>query len=186
MEQIIYIVGGAALTWAFYFVQRRVEQRGTVDAIERTQKLLALKQGLESAHTDLDDLRRFEHRLIDTAETAVRIADSYFSKAEEVARHGDDAASQADMNLQAVDQFQREDARLASVVGRLRGHLDGANLDAFEDAHRAWLAFRHHYARFISQSYGRGSIRPLIQAVTLESITAAWIAELRTQLADAD
>ncbi|MDQ3206253.1 MAG: lysozyme inhibitor LprI family protein [Pseudomonadota bacterium] len=186
MEQIIYLVSGAALTWAFYFIQRRVERRGTVDAIERTQKLLALKQGLESAHTDLDDLRRFEHRLIDTAETAVRIADTYFTKAEEVARHGEDAASQTDMNTQAIDQFQREDARLAAVVARLRSHLDGSNLDAFEEAHRAWLGFRQHYARFISQSYGDGSIRPLIHAVTLESVTLAWIAELRTQLADID
>lgn len=186
MEQIIYLVTGAALTWAFYFVQRRVERRSTVDAIERTQKLLALKQGLENAHMDLDDLRRFEHRLIDKAETAARIADNYFTKAEEVARHGDDAASQTDMNMQAIQQFRQEDARLDSVVARLRGHLDGANRDAFEDAHRAWLGFRQHYARFISQSYGNGSIRPLIHAVTLESITIAWIAELQTQLADAD
>ena len=51
---------------------------------------------------------------------------------------------------------------------------------------RNWLgsAFRERYARFIAQSYSSGVIRPLIHAVTLESITAAWIAELETQLGD--
>ena len=54
----------------------------------------------------------------------------------------------------------------------------------FDEAHRAWLRFRECYARFISQSYSTGSIRPLIHAVTLESITAAWTTELETQLGD--
>ena len=56
------------------------------------------------------------------------------------------------------------------------------DLAAFEQVHVAWLAFRERYARFIAQSYSGGSIQPLIHAVTLESITAAWIAELETQL----
>jgi hypothetical protein len=46
----------------------------------------------------------------------------------------------------------------------------------------AWLTFRERYARFIAQSYSAGAIQPLIHAVTLESVTAAWIAELETQL----
>ena len=46
MEQAFLVVLGAALTWAFYFVQRRVEKRRTTEAIERSEKLLALKQGL--------------------------------------------------------------------------------------------------------------------------------------------
>src|SRR5690606_16113842 len=45
MEQFAYLFAGAVLTWAFYFVQRRVEKRPTVEAIDRNQKLLALKQG---------------------------------------------------------------------------------------------------------------------------------------------
>ena len=58
MEQLAYLLAGAALTWAFYFIQRRIERRGTTEAIDRHQKLLALKQGLASAHTSLDELRR--------------------------------------------------------------------------------------------------------------------------------
>ena len=79
MEKFIYLVLGAVLTWAFYFVQRRVERRGAFETIERNQKLLDLKQGLDQSNTNLDDLRRFEQRLIGSAETAARIADSYCS-----------------------------------------------------------------------------------------------------------
>ena len=142
MEKIIYLLVGAALTWVFYFVHRRVERRGAVEAIERNQKLLDLKQGLDSANTNLDDLRRFEQRLIGKAETAARIADNYFTKAEEVARQSDDAAvTQADMNQQAAGEFQRADARLATVVAHLRRQLDGESLAVFDEAHRSWLAF---------------------------------------------
>ena len=54
MEQALYLVLGAALTWAFYFVQRRVERRPDVEAIDRHEKLLALKQGMERADVSLD------------------------------------------------------------------------------------------------------------------------------------
>ncbi|MFC3550477.1 lysozyme inhibitor LprI family protein [Lysobacter cavernae] len=185
MEKFIYLFVGAALTWAFYFVQRRVERRRTVETIERNQKLLNLKQGLDSANTNLDDLRRFEQRLIGKAETAARIADNYFSKAEEVARKSDDeAVSQADMNQQAIDEFRSADARLGTVVAHLRRQLDGETQATFDEAHRSWLDFRERYARFVSQSYSGGSIRPLIHAVTLESATELWINELETQLGD--
>lgn len=184
MEKVIYLVLGAALTWVFYFVQRRVERRGAFETIERNQKLLNLKQGLDQSNTNLDDLRRFEQRLIGSAETAARIADSYFSQAEEVARQGDDALSQRDMNEQALDGFRRADARLKTVVAHLRGQLDTETLAVFEDAHRCWLQFRDRYASFISQSYSGGSIRPLIHAVTLQSVTELWTSELETQLGD--
>ena len=51
-------------------------------------------------------------------------------------------------------------------------------------AHRAWLAFREAHARFVSQSYSSGPIRPLIYVVTMESLTVAWINELETQLGE--
>lgn len=185
MEQAIYLLLGAGLTWTFYFVQRRVERRSTSEAIERSAKLLALKQGLEGANTSLDELRRFESSLIGKAETAVRIADSYVTQAEDVARqYGLPAARQNDMNAQAIAAFEAVDARLARLAAHLRRQLDGEELGAFESAHQAWLAFRARYARFIAQSYSGGSIRPLIHAVTLESVTAAWITELETQLGD--
>ena len=185
MDKAIYLLLGAALTWAFYFLQRRVERRQTVEVIDRNQKLLALKQELESANTSLDDLRRFESRLIGKAETAVRIADGYVAQAEEVARQVEvESLSHDDMNHQAIVEFQRVDARLDGLVAHLRRQLDGDSLATFEAAHLAWLGFRERYARFIAQSYSAGAIRPLIHAVTLESITAAWIAELETQLGD--
>lgn len=185
MDKAIYLLLGAALTWAFYFLQRRVERRQTVEVIERNQKLLALKQGLEGANTSLDELRRFESRLIGKAETAVRIADGYVAQAEEVARQVEvESLSHDDMNHQAIVEFQRVDARLDGLVAHLRRQLDGDSLATFEAAHLAWLGFRECYARFIAQSYSAGAIRPLIHAVTLESITAAWIAELETQLGD--
>ena len=183
MEKIVYLLIGAAITWGLYFIQRRLERRKTTELIERNQKLLNLKQGLEQASTSLDELRQFEHRLIGKAEAAVRIAGRYVSQAGEVARRGDLVASD-DMGAQAIADFQRVDARLDATVAHLHTQLDGDNLAAFEQVHLAWLGFRERYARFIAQSYSGGAIQPLIHAVTLESITAAWIAELETQLGD--
>jgi len=185
MEKIIYLLIGAAFTWGLYFIQRKVERRKTAETIERSQKLLALKLGLEDTNTSLDELRQFEGRLIGKAEAAVKIAGRYVTQAGEVARHsGDDTLSQDDISQQAIAEFQNIDARLDGLVGHLRKQLDGDNLDTFDAAHLAWLGFRERYARFIAQSYSGGSIQPLIHAVTLESITAAWIAELETQLGD--
>lgn len=185
MEQLIFTVIGALLTWAFYFIQRIAERRGTVDAIERGKQLLALKQELDGAHTSVEELQRFENRLIGKAEHAARVADSYVGKAEAIARdQGDDAVSQNDMNRQAVAELGREQARLEALVAHLRDQLDGDGRAAFERAHEAWQTFRERHARFVAQSYSSGSVRPLIYAVTMESITVAWINELETQLGE--
>ena len=184
MEKIAYLLIGAVVTWGLYFIQRRLERRKTTELIERNQKLLNLKQGLEQASTNLDELRQFESRLIGKAEAAVKIAGRYVSQAGEVARHGDAITAHDEISQQAVASFQQVDARLDDAVVHLRRQLDGDNLAAFEHVHLAWLSFRERYARFIAQSYSGGAIQPLIHAVTLESITAAWIAELETQLGD--
>jgi hypothetical protein len=187
MEQALYLLLGAALTWAFYFVQRRIERRDTVDTIERNQKLLTLKEGLEGAGTSLDELRRFERRLIGKAEAAVRIADRYVSQAEQVARESDEPVlDEVAMNRRAIASFQQVDDHLDRLVTRLRAALDDTSLAAFDAVHLGWLGYRERYARFIAEAYSGGAIQPLIHAVTLESITAAWITELETQLGDGD
>jgi len=185
MEKAAYLMLGALLSWAWYFVRRRIERQGTSEVIDRNTRLLALKGALESSHTDLDELRQFEARLIGKAQTAVRIADHYVTQAETVARQSnDDTLSQDAMGQQALAGFRDADARLARLLVHVRRALDGTSVGAFEDAQRAWLLFRDRYAQFVAQSYGSGAVRPLIRAVTLESVTCAWISELETQLGD--
>ncbi|HZH44797.1 MAG TPA: lysozyme inhibitor LprI family protein [Lysobacter sp.] len=185
MEQVIYLAVGAALTWSFYFIQRRVERRKAVETIERNRKLLELKQGLDGSDTSLEELRAFESRLIGKAETAVRIADRYVSQAEELAQRSfTELRSHDEMHQQAIVEYQTIAARLDALVVHLRSQLDDAGRAAFDPAHLAWLTFRERYARFIAHCYSGGAIRPLIHAVTLESLTAAYIAELQTQLGE--
>ena len=183
LQQFILVMLGALLTWTFYFVQRRIERRKTTEVIERHQKLLALKQGLDGANVSLDDLRRFENRLVGKAETAVKIADGYVTQAETVLRHGAaELLANDEASTEAMDAFRQADARLTRVIEHLSGQLDDEARATFEATQRAFQAFRERYARFIAQSYSGGAIRPLIHAVTLESVTAAWSAELETQL----
>jgi uncharacterized protein YecT (DUF1311 family) len=90
------------------------------------------------------------------------------------------------INRQAESGVAAAESRLAAAIAHLRPQLSGGDLAAFDEAHRAWLAFRERHARFIAQSYGGGAIRPLIHAVTLESLTLQWAAELETQLGETD
>jgi uncharacterized protein YecT (DUF1311 family) len=183
MEQAILVVLGAALAWAFYFVQRHVERRRTTEAIDRSVKLLALKRTLEGSGTRLSDLQRFESGLVGKAQTAVEIADGHVARAEEVMARGAASALRDDeFTAQARERLLLADARMRRAVARVRGQLDGEGEPAFDRAHAAWLDFRDRHAMFIAQCYARGPIRALIQAVTLESLTAAWTAELETQL----
>ena len=187
MEQAFLVVLGAALTWAFYFVQRRVEKRRTTEAIERSQKLLALKQGLEGARTSLGELQRFESGLVGKAHSAVEIADGIVARAEEVVERGAvEVLHDDEFTAQARERLLLADARMRRVVATVRAQLEGEELAAFDRAHAAWLTFRDRHALFVARSYARGPIRALIQAVTLESLTAAWTAELETQLGGGD
>ena len=184
MEQLAYLVVGAVLTWTFYFIQRRVERRATTDAIDRSQKLLGLKQAMDTGDVDVDELRAFEQRLIGKAETAVAIADGYVTQAEEAAqRRYTELMGQDAMLQRALLDYQRVDAKLDRLLVHLRLQLDADTRRAFDESHRAWLVFRERHARFVADSYaGGGSVRPLIHATTLESLTSAYSAELQTQL----
>lgn len=185
VDRALYLLLGAALTWTWHLVQRRLERRGTSEAIERGSKLLALKQNLDGTNTSLDDLRRFESQLIGKAETAVRIADTYVSQAEDLARQDvHTGVDRDDINQQAIASFGLMDARLRALIVHLRRQLDDDARTAFDAAYAAWLEFRERHARFVAHSYAGGAVRPLIHAVTLESVTAAWISELETQLGD--
>lgn len=185
MDQAVSLLLGAALTWAWYFVRRRVERRRSSEAIERSARLLALKRDLDGAGASIEDLRQLESRLIGKAETAVRIADRYVSQAEVVVRHAAiEPPWQDATHAQALARFQCVDARLGLLLAHMRRELDDDSLADFEHAHAAWLAFRERYARFVARCYCGGALRPLIEAVTLESVTEAWIDELQTQLGD--
>ena len=187
MDPVVSLLLGAALTWTWYFVRRRIEQKRTTEAIERSTHLLALKRALDSADLDIEELRQFESRLIGKAETAVRIAGECVAQAESVARqNADDATSQDEMIRQALADVRTTEARLSRLLAHLRAALDDDARAAFEQAHQAWLAYRERYANFVAQSYCAGAIRPLIRAVTLQSATHAWISELETQLGDED
>ena len=183
MDSLLTLLLSVALTWAFYFMQRRVERRDAGDAITRNAQLLALKQGMAASHTTLDELHAFENRLIGQAESAVRIADTMVSRAESISRDNDDAArTHDDMTRAAFDALARTNARLVLQVAVMRAQLDGAPLAAFDSAQEAWLGYRERYARFIAESYAGGPIQALIRAVTLDSLTGTWISELDTQL----
>lgn len=183
MDHLLTLLLGATLTWAFYFIQRRVERRAGSEVIARSAQLLALRQGLVESRTTLDELRAFEKRLIGQAQSAVRTADTMVSRAESFSCDtGDGAVTQDNMTRTAFDALAGTNARLVHQVAVMRAQLDGAPLMAFDAAQEAWLAFREHYARFIAQAYGGEPIQPLIRAVTLDSVTGTWINELDTQL----
>lgn len=187
MDNVLMLMLGAALTWAFYFVQRRVERRRTHEAITRNTQLLALRQGMAAAQVSLEELAQFERRLIGQAESAVRNADRLVARAEVVSRDDSPAArDRAALGRDAHATLARTDARMAAQVQAMRVQLDGEALDAFDAAHAAWLEYRERYARFIAAGYAGASLAPLMRAVTLDSVTAMWITELETQLGVVD
>ena len=184
MEQAFWVVMGAALGWAGYVLRRHVERRRTDEIIGRSRQLLALKGDLEQSGTRIVDLQRFEAGLVGKAHSAVELADDFLSRAEEVLVRGAvDVLHDDAFTAQARERLLFADAHLHRVASSLRMHLDAEGVVAFERAHRAWLGFRDRHAAFIAQTYARGPIRALIEVVTLESLTATWVAELRTQLA---
>lgn len=187
MDNVLMLLLGAALTWLFYFVQRRVERRRTHEAIARNAQLLALRQGMAAAKVSFEELAQFERRLIGQAESAVRNADRLVARAEVLSR--EDAAALRDraaLSADAQATLARTDARLSGQVQAMRAQLDGEPLDAFDAAHAAWLDYRERYARFIAMAYAGGTLAPLMRAVTIDSVTAMWITELDTQLGVVD
>lgn len=187
MDNVLMLLLGASLTWAFYFVQRRVERRRTHEAITRNTQLLALRQGMAAAKVSLEELAQFERRLIGQAESAVRNADRLVARAEVLSRDDSPAArDRAALSSDAQATLARTDAHLSEQVQAMRAQLDGEALDAFDAAHAAWLDYRERYARFIAVGYAGGTLAPLMRAVTLDSVTAMWITELDTQLGVVD
>lgn len=184
-EVLMLVIGGAG-TAAWFHWRRSVERKPVFENIEKAHKLVALKKELDGTNYTLDDLRSLEDTLMGRGKVAKALAVSYEREATELRElQQKSALTQAEMNFAAAQAYERSAQKLESVIAGLKEYYSPEEIARFEDAQKAWLAYREKHAAFLAAQYEGGSIRPLIHASALESVTIARIVELEAELSQA-
>ncbi|SRR5260221_266145 len=185
-SQVLMVVIGGAGTAAWFHWRRRVERKPVFENIEKAHKLVALKKELVGTNSTLEDLKSLEDALMGRGEVAKALAVSYEQEANELRElQQKSALTQAEMNFAAAQAYERSAQKLEYVIVGLKEYYSPEEIERFEDAQKAWLAYRDKHAAFLAAQYAGGSIQPLIHASALESVTIARIVELEAELSQA-
>lgn len=179
----LLVLLGALLSALGFVGKRRLEGRGSLDAIEKHEKLLSLRERLRESGTTLEELSTLEQALLGRAESAAKVALDFERSAVELISSVEGIElTQTDMNIQAGEAAARADVRLDEVYAELTRQLGAREAEALRRAQAAWGAYREQHVAYCGEQYRGGSIRPLILGIAHESVTVARAVELERDL----
>jgi uncharacterized protein YecT (DUF1311 family) len=81
------------------------------------------------------------------------------------------AQTQGEMNASAARSYTTANSELAQAVALYGSRLHSQQLQLFKKSQRQWERFRTAACDFESSGVSGGSVRPMIQAACLESLT---------------
>ena len=183
LSQVILVLLGALLSAAGFMFKRRIEGHGTIEAVEKSEKLLSLREKLITSGTTIEELGTFEARLLGRAEDAAKVALEYEHRAVEAIELGTDhGRTQTDMNIRASEAAHRADGQLKQLLAELEVLMGTEEAVALREAQTAWENYREKHVFFCGERYRGGSIRPMIHGIAFESVTINRIIELDSEL----
>jgi len=82
------------------------------------------------------------------------------------------AITQTDMNICAFGAYDKAEAEMNAVYQKALEHFsDKDTATQFEESQKAWLNYRDLHCDYAADQYKGGSIRPLIYATCMETLT---------------
>lgn len=183
LGQALLVLLGALLSAAGFIFKRRLEGRVTIEAIEKNEKLLSLRDKLKVSGTTIEQLSALEASLLGRAEEAAKVAIEYEHRAVEAIELGADRGlTQTEMNIRAGEAAHRADDRLKRIVAELEELLGREEVAALREAQMAWERYREKHVAFCGEQYRGGSSRPMIHGIAFESVTISRIVEIDSEL----
>ena len=92
--------------------------------------------------------------------------------------------TQAELTVQANDQYKKADKELNRVYGLLVKKLDANEKQALAASEKAWIQFRDLECKFECMDEEGGSIHGMMYAACLTQLTEKHIEELKSLLSD--
>ena len=183
LGKALLILLGALISAAGFMFKRRIEGRGTIEIVEKNEKLLSLRDKLKASGTTIEELGAFEELLLGRAEGAAKVALEYEHRAiEEIELGADHGLTQTEMNIRANEAARRADEKLKRLIGELESFMGQEEVAALREAQSAWDNYRQKHVEFCGEQYRGGSIRPMIHGIAFESVTINRTIELDSEL----
>jgi uncharacterized protein YecT (DUF1311 family) len=183
IKDIALVILGGIGTAIWFFWRRKVEQKPVFENIQKAEKLLSLRKELDKTNYTIKDLRSLEDALMGRAEAAKELGASFEKQAEEIRRiEFDSAMTQTEMNIVAAQAYERAERKLETTIAELKEYFSPEEIAGLDETNEAWRNYQRKHAEFLASQYEGGSIKPLIYASALESVTIARIVELETEL----
>jgi uncharacterized protein YecT (DUF1311 family) len=183
VKDVVLLVLGGIGTAIWFFWRRKLEQKPIFENIQKAERLLSLRKELDKTNYTIEDLKNLEYALMGRAKVAKELGESYAQQAEELKRiEFSEATTQSELNILASQAYRRSESKLESTIAELKEYYSPNEITRFDEANEAWRNYQLKYAEFVASQYEGGSIKPLIYASVLESLTIARIVELEAEL----
>ncbi len=183
MEKVGLVLLGALFSVVGYFIKRKVERRGVIDALDRHKKLLEINRHMNDQGLSIDDMRTLEVALTGKAEAIAKHSLDFERDAKPLTeKRSGEFLSQAELNLRADANLKISRAKLNLVYQELTFKLDDFEITVLRESQDVWEAYSVKQAEAESARYRGGSIYPLIYLSELDSLTVERAARLQTSL----
>lgn len=186
LEKITLVVVPALLTAIGFIIKRKIEQKKSMEQIDKHDRLLDLRNKLIASGTTINDLNAFERQVLGRVDAAQTLADAIKDQAIIVYTSDDDNLTQLEITQRASDAYRKSDEKLNEIVGSLIGVLSSEDSDLLMRAHQDWMRYRDAHAVFEANQFKHGSIQSLVHINALASTTIARIIELEPILRDVE
>lgn len=171
-----------------YLFERKVEGRGTTEAISRLNALADLKEKMNKTGVTVAELHSFQAEALGkSAIVAVATAQRYVAVAEQLSEQAEraeqdaewgHAGTQLEMNQISSNKATQADEELRTIFQQTLRGLEGDGVALLERSQMVWAQYREAEVEREGQIWNGGSIRPLMANLKYEAITRQRIAAL--------
>lgn len=95
-----------------------------------------------------------------------------------------DNMTQADMNIESYEEYQKVDKELNKVYKQLTSKLEPHQKKLLVESQRQWIKFRDADCDFVASEFEGGSVQPLVINECMTERTKTRIKELKEMLND--
>lgn len=183
IEKIGLVILGVLLSWLFYFIKRRVENKPDLEKLDKHKRLLDIHKQMNDQDMDVDGLAELELLLTGKAKAinqkniALQTESAPLLEVSEI-----ENLTQIELNERASHRVEQAKERMQKAIAGIDSRVGDLESQSMMSSQREWESYSISQAEAAAASYREGTIYPLIYLNELESLINERTARLEAEL----
>ncbi|TCS34302.1 uncharacterized protein DUF1311 [Reinekea marinisedimentorum] len=183
IEKIGFVILGALLSWLFYFIKRRVENKPDLEKLDKHKKLLDIHKQMNDQDISIDGLAELELLLTGKAKAINQKNIALQAESAPLLEAGEiENLNQIELNERASRRVEQAKERMQKAIAGIDSRVGDFESQSLMSSQTEWESYSISQAEAAAASYREATIYPLIYLNELESLINERTARLQAEL----